>query len=72
MYYLSSSGLECKVKNKLTLDAKIMTQNESYVQAYVIIFALTYDSFCDVIFASNVSLFLTLHFSPDEDKEYMP
>ena len=28
MYYVFSSGLECKVKNKHTIDAKIMPQIE--------------------------------------------
>ena len=36
MYYLSSSGLECKVKHKRTIDAKIASQNESYVNAKII------------------------------------
>ena len=35
---------------------------------FVIIFALTYDSTFDVIFASTVRLFLTLHSSPDKDR----
>ena len=35
---------------------------------FVVIFALTYDSFRDVIFASIVRLFLTLHSNPDEDR----
>ena len=88
MYYPSSSGLESKVKNKRTIDAKITSQVESYVDAkiitnwkrksdrlaklfrfhLVIISALTCDSTCDVIFASILCLFLTLHSSPEEDR----
>ena len=36
MYYLSSSGLECKVKNKHTIDAKNYVTSESYVNAKII------------------------------------
>ena len=36
MYYLSSSGLECKVKNKHTIDAKNYVTSESYVDAKII------------------------------------
>ena len=36
MYYLSSSGLECKVKNKHTIDAKITSQVESYLNTKII------------------------------------
>ena len=36
MYYLSLSGLECKVKNKRTIDAKITCQVESYVNSKII------------------------------------
>ena len=35
MHYLSSSGLECKIKNKRTIDAKITSQNESYLNAKI-------------------------------------
>ena len=35
MYYLSSSGLECKVKNKLTIDAKNYVTSESRVNAKI-------------------------------------
>ena len=36
MHYLSSSGLECKVKNKHTIDRKITSQNESHVNEKII------------------------------------
>ena len=36
MYYLSSSGLECKVKNKYTIDAKNYVTSELYVNAKII------------------------------------
>ena len=33
MYYLSSSGLECKVEKQATIDAKNYVTSESYVNA---------------------------------------
>ena len=36
MYYLSSSGLECKVEKQATIDAKIYVTSESYVNAKII------------------------------------
>ena len=36
MYCLSSSGLECKVKNKHMMDAKNYVTRESYVNAKII------------------------------------
>ena len=36
MYCLSSSGLECQVKNKHTIDAKNYVTRESYVNAKII------------------------------------
>ena len=35
MYYLSSSGLEYKVKNKLSIDAKNYVTSESHVNAKI-------------------------------------
>ena len=36
MYYLSSSGLECKVEKQATIDAKNYVTSESYVNAKII------------------------------------
>ena len=36
MYYLSSSGLECKVEKQATIVAKIYVTSESYVNAKII------------------------------------
>ena len=36
MHYLSSSGLECEVKNKSTIDEKITWQNELGIKAKII------------------------------------
>ena len=68
MHYLSSSGLECKVGKVEIGGEKLFAILSVFRLQFVTIFALTYDSFCDVIFASIVRLFLTLHSSPDVDR----
>ena len=52
MYYLSSSGLECKVEKQATIDAK------NFSSVHII----------EKFFASIVACFSTLHSSPDEDR----